>query len=491
MNSISITWTDHMRHAVAEVQQRPLLRHLLAFAEQRGVELYAVGGALRDICLGRLAHDVDLAMMGDVIGFAKGFANHLGAAYVPMDAERGEVRVVYRKRDVIDFARLKGDTISEDLQHRDFTINAMACPLARLLTQVAPTLIDPHGGWHDLQARLMRMVSPMSFHEDPLRLLRAFRLAAGFDFAIDPATLAAMEPVVARLAAVAAERIHSELLKLFAAPRSSPHVVTMARLGLLDVLFPELAATRGMPGQPEIRLDSVEHALRTFQAVEGLIHTPGSYLCALADDVREYFHVEDRRAFVKWTGLLPAIGNAGVRPAAVPAEVTDHGVPEQSAQQWEQIGDRLKLSRKQIEYGRRLIAHRGRLIDLATLEAQGHLTLRLVYGWSKEVGDDMLGVFVLTIGHALAGGPIDTPAHGAIALGQCAARVRDLYRSRILPVINAPRLVTGHDLQRIFNLDPGPRFKKLLDGLEVARVEGLIHTRAEALQWVEEQVPKL
>ena len=212
-----------MHHALAELQQRPLLQRLLAFAEQRGVELYAVGGALRDICLGRPAHDVDLAMMGDVMGFASGFANHLRAAYVPMDAERGEVRVVYRKRDVLDFARIRGETIITDLHCRDFTINAMACPLAVLLTQTAPGLIDPHGGWHDLQARTIRMVSPMSFREDPLRLLRAFRLAATLDLTIDPPTLAAMEPVAPHLVDVAAERIHRELFKLFAAPRSSPH----------------------------------------------------------------------------------------------------------------------------------------------------------------------------------------------------------------------------------------------------------------------------
>jgi poly(A) polymerase len=491
MNSRSITWTDHMRQVVAELQRRPLLRHLLAFAEQRGVELYAVGGALRDICLGRLAQDVDLAMVGDVIGFAKGFANHRGAAFVPMDAERGEVRVVYRKRDIIDFARLRGDTISEDLHRRDFTINAMACPLAALLTQAAPALIDPHGGWHDLQAHVVRMVSPMCFHEDPLRLLRAFRLAAAFEFTIDRATLAAMEPVLPRLTDVAAERLHSELLKLFAAPRSSPHVVTMARLGLLDVLFPELAATHGIPGQPGDRSDTFEYALRTCQAAEDLMHMPGSYLSALEQDINGYFHSGDRWALVKWAALLAGIGNAGLRRDAALEEPKDHSDPEQSAQRWEQVGTRLKLSRKQIEYGRTLIAHRGRLSDLATLEARGQLTLRAVYGWGKEIGHDMLGVFVLAIGHALARGQVDTPVHGAMALGQCAAHVWDLYRSRILPVINAPRLVTGHDLQQIFNLDPGPRFKMLLDGLEVAQVEGRIRTRAEALQWVEEQLTKL
>jgi poly(A) polymerase len=488
MNPVSIIWTDQMRHVLAELQQRPLLRRLLAFAEQRGVELYAVGGTLRDLCLGRPVHDVDLAMTGDVMGFTKGFANHLRAAYVPMDVERGEVRVVYHKRDVLDFARLRGTTILTDLQYRDFTINAMACPLAMLLTQGAPGLIDPLGGRHDLRAHIIRMVAPRSFDEDPLRLLRAFRFAATLGLTIDPTTLAAMEPVAPHLVDVAAERIHSELFRLFAAPQSSPHVAAMAHLGLLDILFPELTATRGIPCQPGDQLDVFEHSIRTYQAVEDLISDPGSHVRPLAEAVVEYFRAEERQALVKWAALLHAIEEAGVRLEAPQEHVTALRYAEESAQQWERIGNRLKLSRRQREYIKTVIAHYGRTFELAFLEAEGSLTLRLVHGWCKELGDSMVGVFVLAIGHALAGAQGGTSEPGASALAQVAARVWDVYCSRILPVITAPRLVTGHDLQQIFQLTPGPRFKSFLDELEVAQVEGRIRTRAEALEWVAAQL---
>ena len=104
--------------------------------------------------------------------------------------------MVFRKRDMLDFAQFKGDSIIADLGHRDFTINAMACPLATLLTRPVPAIIDPHGGWQDLGARRIRMVSPVGFAEDPLRLLRAFRFAANLDFSVDPVTLAAMKTVL-------------------------------------------------------------------------------------------------------------------------------------------------------------------------------------------------------------------------------------------------------------------------------------------------------
>jgi poly(A) polymerase len=488
METTTILWTEHMHHVLAELQQRPLLHRLLGFAERRGVELYTVGGTLRDICLGRPVHDVDLTMVGDVMEFAKGFADHLGVAYVPMDAERGEVRVVDRQRDVLDFVRMRGESLITDLQCRDFTINAMACPLASLLAQPRPAFIDPHGGWHDLRARIIRIVSPTSFRDDPLRLLRAYRLAATLDLTIDPLTLAAMETLAPSLVDVAAERIHRELLKLFAAPQSGPHVATMARLGLLDILFPELAATRGIPYQWGNQMDGFEHAVRTYQAVEDLIRDPGSHLPPLAEAVVKYLRADVRQALVKWAALLHAIWEVPTHPGASQEHMAPLPSADERAQQWEQIGSRLKLSRKQIDAVKALLAHYGRTFELAIHEAQGHLALRAVHRWCKEVGDSMLGVFVLAIGHALAGGQRNTSEPSATTLGQHAARVWDIYRRRILPVTTAPRLVTGHDLRHLFHLSPGPRFKVLLDELEVAQVEGRIHTRAEALQWVAGQL---
>jgi poly(A) polymerase len=485
MNRRTLPWTDPMRHVLAELQQSSHLRRLLSFAEQNGAKLYAVGGALRDICLGRPVRDVDLTSAGDVMGFARAFANHLGAAFVPLDAARGEARVVYRKRHVLDFARLRGDDIIEDLYQRDFTLNALACPLEVLLTRAEPEFIDPCRGWQDIQGRVIRMVSDRSFRDDPVRLLRAFRFASTLEFTIDTATLTGVAPVVSSLSEAAGERIQSELLPLFAAPHSSSHVVTMARLGLLDVLFPELAATRGTPPRTADRLDLFGHASLTYRAVEELVNTPGSYLPAIQDIVAAYLQSRERQALIKWAALLHAIGNTGSTRETAPGCQVLPELTERSAQQWEQVGSRLKLSRRRIDYVKTLIAHHHRPFELAILEAQGRLTTSLLYGWCKELGEEVLGVFALAIGHAQASGQVDTPGHGALALGQTAAHVWDVYRHRILPVLKGPRLVTGDDLQMIFHLTPGPRFKTLLDALELAQVEGHIRSRAEALQWVE------
>jgi poly(A) polymerase len=476
-----------MRRVLAELQTHPLLQRLQEFAERRDVDLYAVGGTLRDICLGRPVQDIDLVMGDGVLDFTKGFARQLGAAYVPMDVARGEVRVVYRKRHVFDFSRMRGATIISDLQGRDFTINAMACQLRTLLSQPTPPLIDPHGGWHDLQARAIRMVSPLSFRDDPLRLLRAFRLAATLDLTIDSSTLAAMGATSPRLAEAAAERIHSELFKLFAAPQSGPHIAAMADAGLLDVLFPELAATHGIRCHPGAKLDVFEHSVQTYQVVEGLIGDPGLHLATLVGAIAEHFRAEERRASVKWAALLHALqGGVVCHGQSHGYAAAQHGI--ESARRWEQIGNRLKLSRKQIDSVMSIITHYGHVLDLAHPEAQAQLTVRSVHRWCKEVGDHMLEAFVLAVGHALAGGGGNPQEPGVAALGRLAAHVWEIYRSRILPVITGPRLVTGDDLQQHFRLAPGPRFKTLLEGLEVAQVEGDVRSRTEALQWITAQL---
>jgi poly(A) polymerase len=295
--------------------------------------------------------------------------------------------------------------------------------------------------------------------------------------------------VVPLLIGVAVERTHRELFGLFAASPSSPHVATMARLGLLDVLFPELVATQDIPCPPGDDLDVLDHSIRTYQAVEALISDPGAYLQPIAGAIVEYFRAEERRALVKWAALLHTIGDATVcQPAPPKLAATSPSAPE-PAQQWELIGSRLKMSRKEIDYVRSLIVHYDPTFRLAMLEAQGQLTVRSVHRWCKGIEEDMLAVFVLAIGHALARaeGPVAEP--DVTLLAALALRVWDMYRHRILPVIAAPRLLTGVDLQHVFHLPPGPLFKVLLDELEVAQVEGRIRTRSEALEWVAAQLP--
>jgi poly(A) polymerase len=288
---------------------------------------------------------------------------------------------------------------------------------------------------------------------------------------------------------MAAERVQSELVKLLSARQAHPQVATMAQVGLLDVLFPELISSATIQRQ-ECHEDLVTHALHTHRALETLINSPASVVPMLAEPITQYVQMGDRAPLLKWAALLHGIG-----PATAPLEGQEtppscRSDAGRAAEIWQQVAGRFKLSRARTDYVGRIIAHHHRPFELATLDAQGGLTLRLIHQWYKELGEDVLGVFVLAIAEALAHDPGAPHADAEPALERLAARLWRIYRGRILPVLQGPRLVTGDDLQSLFGLSPGPLFKTLLAELEVAQVEGHIGTREEALQWLQAHLPR-
>ncbi|HKS25904.1 MAG TPA: hypothetical protein VJZ76_24150 [Thermoanaerobaculia bacterium] len=169
--------------------------------------VFVVGGAVRDLLLGAHPADVDVACIDPLAA-----AQTLGRKVIRLGRE--EHISAYRVVDgehVYDFAALLDDTIDADLGRRDFTVNAMAVNLA------SGDLLDPNGGQRDLAARIVRMVNAANFDDDPLRMLKAVRMAVRLGFSIDGETLAAIRPRAAAIESVAAERVGYELSVIFAA----------------------------------------------------------------------------------------------------------------------------------------------------------------------------------------------------------------------------------------------------------------------------------
>ena len=199
-----------------------------------------VGGALRDALLGRLAEqpDIDLVVPGDAIALTRNLAARLGGSFVPLDPQRSIARLVLRGW-TIDLARCVGADLTSDLDRRDYTINAMALPLAGLQdgSSAPPTpegaLLDPHGGLADLAAGRLVAIREENLLDDPLRLLRGVRLAAELDFTIDPLTWDWIRRHHEQLPTIAGERILAELERLAAAPAGSRLLAAAAEAGLL------------------------------------------------------------------------------------------------------------------------------------------------------------------------------------------------------------------------------------------------------------------
>jgi hypothetical protein len=181
-----------------------------------------VGGAIRDLLLGREPADVDVACL-DPLRAARSVSSRV--IRLGNEEHLSAWRVVLPEH-VYDFAELLDHDLDVDLARRDFTVNAMAVDLER------DVLLDPHGGRDDLQSRVVRMVRASNFDDDPLRTLKGVRMAVRYDFEIEPATLDAIRARAPRIVDVARERIDYELSVIFSANRFRRAVALLRETGL-------------------------------------------------------------------------------------------------------------------------------------------------------------------------------------------------------------------------------------------------------------------
>ena len=230
----------------------PVVKDFSASFKEAGFQCYLVGGAVRDILLGRSHTDFDVATDALPDQVTKLFRR-----VIPTGIKHGTVTVLYkgttfevttfrtetgysdgRRPDNVRFA----PTIFDDLSRRDFTINAMAYDL------LTDTMVDPHEGRRDLSAKLIRAIGDPAerFREDGLRSLRACRFSAQLSFSVDKATLAAIPGALDVLAMISAERVRDEILKTLVSPLPSMGFFLMHDTGILRVILPELLEGAGI-----------------------------------------------------------------------------------------------------------------------------------------------------------------------------------------------------------------------------------------------------
>lgn len=222
-------------------------------ARERGITLYLVGGAVRDLLLRRHVVDVDLVLERDAAGFARQLARRLGASLklhgrfgtAVIEKSSGERIDVGRARaEVYDrpgaLPRVRPGSIADDLARRDFTVNAMAIEIAG---SKKPRLLDPFGGRRDLTLRVVRMLHRASPRDDPTRAFRAVRYANRLGFRVDPATRRWIREAVAAgvLDAVSGDRLRREISLLFSEGDRAAAVRALAGLGLARAVHPSLS----------------------------------------------------------------------------------------------------------------------------------------------------------------------------------------------------------------------------------------------------------
>ena len=205
---------------------RERLIRLFPALAKLGPDCYVVGGAIRDLLLGRDPADADVACL-DPLAAAKSI--HSRVIRLGDERHLSAYRVVLPEH-VYDFAELLDHEIEADLARRDFTINAMAVNLT------LDVLLDPHSGQRDVEAGLVRMVRASNFDDDPLRVLKGVRMAVKYGFEIEPATLAAMRQRAPRIREVARERVSYELSVIFSSNAFRRSVALLRATGLDEAL---------------------------------------------------------------------------------------------------------------------------------------------------------------------------------------------------------------------------------------------------------------
>ncbi len=464
--------------------------------------IWLVGGVVRDLILGRPHHDWDFVMEGDASSLARLLGEQIGGAYVPLDEERGIVRLVVPHLEpapvTFDFATLRGASLVEDLNLRDFTINAMAMDLTG-------ALIDPLGGMADLQAGCVRRVSPRSFEDDPLRMLRAVRVAAELNFRLDDATVAQIRSMVEQIRRPAVERVTEELLRILRARPLIRGLDQLHDLRLLEPLLPEIAAlasvTQSAPHYQPTVWGHVRVVLQVWEALlallEGRSNTPPAdvpeaawtmlerslspYQPALIPYLRDHLsHAITRADAITWAVLFHDAGKTLTRSVDAAGRVHFYGHAEQGA----------KLARLRLEHLRfpldaqtfiaTLVAHH---MDLIGFGRRTPLTRRAIYRFFRHTGEAGVGVALLSLVDVLGVmGPNLDKAYWQERL-ELAQAVLTAYFERDQELVNPVPLLNGHDLQAL-GVPAGPRLGALLAALREAQAAGDITTRDEAEAYV-------
>lgn len=445
-------------------------------SEKTWVDVYVVGGYARDEFLDIKEHkDIDFVVLGSGVDFARAFDEQMKqvgslvefpdfdtARYVFSHEENGktmvdlEIEFAGARRERYQIASRKpiveSTTLEEDLQRRDFTVNAMAKKVGA--NGRLGKLIDPLGGQKDLKERTLRtpLDPDKTFSDDPLRMMRAARFAAQLDFSIEQEALTAMARNAERLRIVSAERLHEELFKLLATPRPSIGLWLLHGTKLLDQFLPEVKDLAG-----------VEEAFG-YSHKDNLSHS-----FAVVDNIAEY----STKPLLRYAGLLHDIAKPQtkkfVRGRGWTFDMHEH-VGKKMARD---INRRLRLSVDESKYVCKLIRWHLQPIALMDEGITDSAVRRLIVNVGEELTDLLL----------LCRSDITT---GNQKKKERRLKNYDELERRIAKVIEKDKLrafqspVRGEEIMAVCGLKPGPTVGKMKKEIERAILDGEIPNEYEA-----------
>jgi tRNA nucleotidyltransferase/poly(A) polymerase len=475
-------------------------------------EIYLVGGAVRDAILGRASHDLDFAVPADGIKLARRVANKLKGAFYPLDNERDTGRVVLIHEDgtrtIMDFATYRGADIQADLYDRDFTINAIAYNLK------TEAILDPLSGANDARAKIIRACTPEALENDPVRVLRAVRLAAGLGFQIDRETRQKMKQAAGRLRSVSPERLRDELFRILEGPQAGTAVRAFEMLGVLPHILPELPALKGVEQPTPHVYDVWTHTLAVMSHLEDILaalapgydpESTGDLLTGLLvlrlGRYREQFAAHfanplnaDRsvRALLFFAALYHDIAKPACKTTGDDGRIRFWEHDERGAEMAAERANALHLSNDEIQRLRLIVLHHMRIHFHSNRMENEHKTpsRKAIYRFFRAAGEAGVDLVLLALADTRATrGHTLTQETWAATLDICRIFLEN-YWEKPAETVAPPRLLDGKEVMSAFDLKPGPRVGELLEAIREAQATGKVSTREEALayacDWIKE-----
>ncbi|MGZ4174623.1 MAG: HDIG domain-containing metalloprotein [Solirubrobacteraceae bacterium] len=436
---------------------------------------WLVGGTVRDRLLGRETADYDVAIAGSVAEAARALGRAAGGYAFELSEAFGAWRVVAHDHAwQVDVLGLNGATIEEDLRRRDFTINAIAAPLGR------EGYVDPFGGLQDLRGRRLRAVTPEAFDRDPLRTLRLARIACDLGFEVEAQTLGLARSAAPALGGVAPERVFVELRRVVCAPAALDGLELMDRIGVTEVILPELAALRGVEQSHFHHLDVFGHTRSVLAETIALEREPerlaGADAPALKGHLAAPLATElTRGQALRFGALLHDIAKPQTRAVTPQGRVTFMGHDESGARLASKILGRLRVSERLREHVAALTRHH---LRLGFLVHEMPLSRRAVYDYLHATSPVAVDVTVLSVADRLA----TRGANADQAIAKHLELARQMLAEGLAWIADPPRPpVRGDELARALGIKPGPMVGGLLAELEAASFSGEVATREEAI----------
>ena len=468
--------------------EKPILHLVGEEADRIGLECYVIGGWVRDLFLHRESTDIDVVVVGSGILLAEAVAKRLGkGAHLSVFKTYGTAQV--KKKDLeLEFVGARREsyqrdsrnpivedgTLEEDQNRRDFTINAMAICLNK---ERYGELLDPFDGIGDLERCIIRTpLNPdITFSDDPLRMMRAIRFATQLGFNLDEETFDAIERNRERINIITKERIAEELHKIMLSRRPSEGWILLDKTGLLPLIFPELAALKGVEVKDgRGHKDVFYHTLKVLDNVAQLQSTDRCADRAQSTDI-------DTILWLRWAALLHDIGKPKSKAWDPKAGWTFRNHNYIGAKMVPKIFAKMKFPlNEKMEYVKKMVDLHMRPINLIEDIVTDSAVRRLLFEAGNDIDDLML----------LCDADITSRNEEKKARFH---RNYQLVREKMVELEERDRIrnfqppVNGDEIMQMFGLEPCSLVGELKAAVKDAILDGIIpNERDAAIQYITE-----